>query len=269
VNDDFAIAQFANAIGNSADYNTYLQRSGNWQKIFNTASKFMQPRNADGSWAQGFDPGTQNGFQEGNSAQYSWMVTFNLGGLFSQMGGNSAVVGRLDAFFSSLNAGPNTPYSWIGNEPSVEVPWEYDFVQAPARAQEVVRSIETQLWSNTPGGMPGNDDGGEMSSWYIFAAMGLYPEITATGGFVIGSPLFTSMTVDLSGGHVLQVNAPEASDAQPYVQSLTLNGNPTTSLWLPWSAVQNGATLDFTLGGSPSSWGNSPQDAPPSFPAHQ
>jgi putative alpha-1,2-mannosidase len=132
----------------------------------------------------------------------------------------------------------------------------------------MVRRIETHLWSNTPGGMPGNDDGGEMSSWYVFAAMGLYPEITAVGGFVIGSPLFSSVTLNLPGGGALQINAPEASDDQRYVQSLKLNGNPTTSLWLPWTSVQNGATLDFTLGGSASSWGSSPQDAPPSFPLH-
>jgi putative alpha-1,2-mannosidase len=131
----------------------------------------------------------------------------------------------------------------------------------------VVRQIET-LWTNTPGGIPGNDDGGEMSSWYVFATIGLYPEITGVGGFVIGSPLFTSVTLGLSGGHALQINAPGASVSQPYVQSLKFNGNPTTSLWLPWSAVKNGATLDFTLGGSPSNWGGSPQDAPPSYPPH-
>ncbi len=267
-NDDFAIAQFAKALGNSTDYNTYLQRSGNWENIFNTSSRFIQPRNADGSWSQGFDPGTQNGFQEGNSAQYSWMVSFDLSGLFGRMGGSSTVVGRLDTFFSELNAGPNIPYAWMGNEPSVEVPWEYDFAQAPSHTQALVRSIETHLWSDTPGGTPGNDDGGEMSSWYVFAAIGLYPEITATGGFVIGSPLFTSVALALPGGHTLQVSAPQASDSQPFVQSLSLNGDSTTSLWLPWSTVQNGATLDFTLGGSPSSWGSGLQDAPPSYPPH-
>jgi len=265
-NDDFAIAQFARALGDSTDYGTYLQRSGNWQNVFNAGSQFMQPRNTDGSWAQGFDPSTQDGFQEGNSAQYSWMVTFDLSGLFSDMGGNSAVLNRLDTFFSSLNAGPNSPYAWMGNEPSVEVPWEYDFAQAPSQTQEAVRNIETQLWSDSPGGMPGNDDGGEMSSWYIFAAIGLYPEITATGGFVIGSPLFTSVTVELSGGHALQIDAPQASDAQPYVQGLSLDGSPVTSLWLPWGSVDNGAVLDFALGATPSGWGSSPQDAPPSYP---
>jgi len=264
-NDDFAISQFANALGDSADYNTYLQRSGNWQNVFNAASGLIQPRNADGSWAQGFAPTSDNGFLEGDSAQYSWMVTYNLGSLFGQMGGDSTVVSSLDAFFSKLNDGPFSTFAWMGNEPSLEVPWEYDFVQAPSRAQDVVRLVETQLWSNTPGGLPGNDDGGEMSSWYVFAAIGLYPEITAVGGFVVGSPLFTSISLGLSGGHTLQINAPVASDAQPYVQGLELNGNPVTSLWLPWAAVQSGATLDFALGGSPSSWGAGPQDAPPSF----
>jgi predicted alpha-1,2-mannosidase len=265
--DDFAIAQFAHALGNSAEHSTYLQRSGSWQNLFNAASGYVQPRNADGSWVQGFDPSSQSGFLEGDSAQYTWMVPFDLSGLFAQMGGDSAVVGRLDSFFTELNSGPNSLHAWMGNEVCVGVPWEYDFAQAPSRTQEVVRSIETQLWSNAPGGMPGNDDGGEMSSWYIFASMGLYPEIPGTGGFVVGSPLFTSMTLELRGGHTLQVNAPQASDTRPYVQDLEVNGTPTTSLWLPWTDVQNGATLAFTLGGSPSSWGSGPQDVPPSYPS--
>ena len=104
-----------------------------------------------------------------------------------------------------------------------------------------------------------------MSSWYVFATIGLYPEITAAGGFVVGSPLFTSLVVNLPSGHALQISAPAASDSQPYVQSLSVNGTPTSSLWLPLSSVVNGATLSFVLGSSPSAWGNSPQDAPPSF----
>jgi len=263
--DDFAISQFANALGNSGDYNAYLHRSGHWENIFNTTSGYAQPRNADGSWVQGFSATSENGFLEGDSAQYSWMVPFDLSGLFGQMGGDSAVVNRLDTFFMMLNDGPVSPYAWMGNEPSVEIPWEYDFAQAPSLTQDVVRLIQTQLWSNTPGGMPGNDDGGEMSSWYVFASMGIYPEIPGVAGFVIGSPFFTSMTLELSGGHVLQIDAPAASNAQPYVQGLDVNGVPTTSLWLPWDAVKGGATLDFALGSYPSSWGSSPQDAPPSY----
>ncbi|HVB95965.1 MAG TPA: GH92 family glycosyl hydrolase [Nitrososphaerales archaeon] len=264
--DDFAISQFANALGNTTEYSALLQRSGSWQGVFNPTSQYVQPRNSDGTWVQGWAPTNQGGFQEGDSAQYTWMVPFNLNGLFAQMGGDSTAVSRLDAFFVQLNGGPGSPFAWMGNEPSVEAPWEYDFAQAPSRTQAVVRLIESQLWSNTPGGMPGNDDGGEMSSWYVFATLGLYPEIPGVGGFVIGSPLFTSATMILSGGNTLQINAPDASGAQPYVQSLDVNGAPTSSLWLPWSAVRGGASLDFALGGSPSSWGSSPQDAPPSYP---
>jgi predicted alpha-1,2-mannosidase len=265
-NADFAIARLAKALGDTADYTTYLNRSNNWQHVFNTASGYIQPRNSDGSWAANFSPTSDNGFQEGDSAQYSWMEPFNLSGLFGLMGGNTKVVSRLDTFFSKLNDGPTSPYAFMGNEPSFEVPWEYDFAQAPAHTQNVIRQIQMQLFKNATGGLPGNDDGGAMSSWYVFSAIGLYPEITGVGGFVIGSPLFTSVKVQLAGGQTLQINAPGASDASPYVQALSLNGNATTSLWLPWSIVQKGATLNFTLGSSATSWGSGVGDAPPSYP---
>jgi predicted alpha-1,2-mannosidase len=264
-NADFAIAQFAKALGDSADYVTFLGRSGNWQNIFNADSGYMQPRNSDGSWAANFSPTSENGFQEGDAAQYTWMEPFNLSKLFKQMGGNAAAVSRLDTFFMKLNDGPNSRYAFMGNEPSFEVPWEYDFAGAPSRTQDVVRRIQMQLFKNAPNGLPGNDDGGAMSSWYVFSAIGLYPEITGVGGFVIGSPLFTSVTVQLAGGHTLQISAPAASDAHPFVQNLYLNGVATAHLWLPWSTIQQGATLDFMLGGSAANWGSATTDAPPSY----
>ena len=183
------------------------------------------------------------------------------------MGGNAKVVARLDDHFTQLNAGPTSRYAFMGNEPEFEVPWEYDFAGAAYRTQDVTRRIETQLFLATPDGLPGNDDGGAMSSWYVFSAIGLYPEITGVGGFVIGSPLFTSVTIQLAGGHTLQINTPAASDGNPYIQSLNMNGNATTRLWLPWSSVQHGATLHFTLGSSATNWGSGPGDAPPSYPA--
>jgi predicted alpha-1,2-mannosidase len=266
-NADFAIAQFARSLGHTADYATYLQRSDNWQKLFNTSTGYIQPRTSGGSWVANFSPTSESGFQEGDSAQYSWMEPFNLRRLFDLMGGPSAVVKRLDTFFTTLNAGPDRPYAFMGNEPSFEVPWEYDFAGAPSHTQNVVRHIQTRLFKNSPGGLPGNDDGGAMSSWYVFAAIGLYPEITGVGGFVIGSPLFTAVTVRLAGGHTLQIHAPSASDRNAFVQSLTMNGNATTSLWIAWSAVQHGATLNYTLASSATNWGSEPGDAPPSYPA--
>ncbi|HZR42349.1 MAG TPA: GH92 family glycosyl hydrolase, partial [Ktedonobacteraceae bacterium] len=262
-NADFAIATFAQALGNTQVAATFKHRAGNWQNLFNTASGYIQPRNHNGSWTNPFSPTSQNGFQEGDSAQYTWLEPFDLNTLFHKMGGNATVVSRLDSFFGELNAGADSFDAFMGNEPCFEVPWEYDFAGAPSHTQVVVRRIQTQLFNASPGGLPGNDDGGAMSSWYVFSAIGLYPEITGVGGFVIGSPLFTEVSIRLPGDHTLQINAPAASDTQPYVQSLQLNGKPTTSLWLPWSTLQNGATLDFALGDTATNWGSSAQDAPP------
>jgi predicted alpha-1,2-mannosidase len=264
-NDDFALSQFAQALGNTSDYQTYLQRSNNWTNLFNSsAGGYIFPRNSDGSWAS-TSPTSGTGFQENDSAQSTWMEAFNLAGLIGKMGGNSTVVSRLNTFFTQLNAGTNSQYAYMGNEPSLETPWTYDFAGAPAQTESVVRRIQDQLYTNTPGGLPGNDDGGAMSSWYVFSAIGLYPDIPGVGGFVLGSPLFSSITIQLNGGHTLQINGTNAADGNPYVQSLTINGTSSSHLWLPWSTVSGGATLNFTLGSSASTWGTASADAPPSF----
>ncbi|MBA2391490.1 MAG: glycoside hydrolase family 92 protein [Ktedonobacteraceae bacterium] len=264
-NDDFALSQFALALGNTSDYQTYLQRSNNWTNLFNSsASGYIFPRNNDGSWAS-TSPTSGTGFQENDSAQSTWMESFNLASLINKMGGNSTIVSRLNTFFTQLNAGTNSQYAYMGNEPGLETPWTYDFVGAPAQTENVIRRIQDQLYTNTPGGIPGNDDGGAMSSWYVFSAIGLYPDIPGVGGFVLGSPLFPSITIHLAGGHTLQINGTNAADGNPYVQSLTINGTSSSHLWLPWSTISSGSTLNFTLGNSASSWGTSAADEPPSF----
>jgi predicted alpha-1,2-mannosidase len=262
---DFAIGQFAAGIGNAAKATMYGMRAQNWQNLFNSAGKYIQPKSSNGAWTAPFDPTSQSGFQEGNAAQYSWEVPFDLAGLFSKMGGNSTVVARLDTFFSKLNDGPGSLYAFVGNEPGFAVPWAYAFAGAPARTQSVVREIQTTQFSAQPSGLPGNDDGGAMSSWYVFSTLGIYPEIPGLAGFVIGSPAFASATVHLGNGSTLSIHAPAAAQSAPYVQSLNVNGTATTSLWLPWGVVAAGATLDFVLGSSPSNWGTGPADAPPSF----
>jgi predicted alpha-1,2-mannosidase len=261
---DFAIGQVAAAIGNTAKADMYVARAQNWAKVFDTTSGYVQPRNSDGTWASGFQPTSDNGFQECDSAQYSWEVPFNLAGLIAKMGGSAAVVARLDTFFTKLNDGPNSMYAFMGNEPSVGIPWVYDFAGAPSRTQSLVRQIQLTQWPADPTGIPGNDDGGEMSSWYVFSALGIYPAIPGLGGFVIGSPLFSSATVYLAGGKTVQINAPAAEDNAAYVQGLKVNGTSTTSLWLPWSTVAAGATLEFDLGTTASNWGTGAADAPPS-----
>jgi len=263
--DDFGIAMFAQSLGNAALARTYRQRSGNWQHVFDTASGFVQPRTSSGMWSTQVVPTSEKGFTEGDAAQYSWLVPFNLRTLFTKMGGNAVVVKRLSDFFTQLNAGPSSMYAFMGNEPSFEVPWEYDFAGAPSYTQLVVRTIQMQLFRNTPDGLPGNDDGGAMSSWYVFSALGLYPEVPAVGGFVVGSPLFSDIKVHLGNGYTLSITASTASDATPYVQHLLVNNSSSTSLWLPLDTFKQNATLTFTLGKNATNWGTSKNDAPPSY----
>ena len=264
--DDFAIGRFAAAIGNAGLAAKYQRRATNWQNLYNSVSGYLQPRNGDGRFSSPFDPSSQNGYREGDAAQYLWFVPYNLRGLFDTLGGNDSVIRRLDTHFAQLNAGPTSQYAFMANEPEFAVPWAYDFAGAPYRTQDVVRRIETQLFHATPGGLSGNDDGGAMSSWYVFAALGIYPAIPGVAGFVIGSPLFTGATLRLGNGSTLQIDAPAAGDATPYVQTLSLNGQPYASPWLPYSAIASGATLQFALGDVPNtSWGSDPALAPPSY----
>ncbi|MEO6890110.1 MAG: GH92 family glycosyl hydrolase [Ktedonobacteraceae bacterium] len=257
--DDFAIAQFAKALGQNGLYNVYLKRSQNWRNLYNPATGYIEPRNADGTFIKVFDPTSGAGFAEGDSAQYTWMVPQDLPGLFKAMGGPVTAIERMDYHFNKLNDGPTSAYAFMGNEPEFRAPWLYDFAGAPYRTQDLVRRIETQVFNNTPGGLGGNDDGGAMSSWYIFAALGIFPEIPGVGGFALDSPLFPLTRVHLNGGHELLITGgPHASDSTPYVQSLSLNNQAYTNSWLPFHLVQNGATLQFTLGSHPNmSWGSS------------
>ncbi|GCE26728.1 hypothetical protein KDA_22120 [Dictyobacter alpinus] len=264
-NADFAIGRFAQSLGKQDIARTALKRAQNWRLLFNSSSGYIQVRERNGSWKPDFDPARIAGFTEGNSAQYSWMEPFDLPQLFQRMGGNATVVQRLDTFFKYINIGPQSPYSFMGNEPGLGTPWEYDFAQAPSHTQAIVRRIQRQLFNSTPNGLPGNDDGGATSSWYVFSALGIYPEVPGVSGFVVGSPAFPSATIQLANGHTLTINAPEASASNFYIQSLKINNIASSQLWLPWSKVKNGATLTFSLGQHPNNWGSRLSDAPPVF----
>jgi putative alpha-1,2-mannosidase len=192
-------------------------------------------------------------------------VNFNLHGLIEKLGGNENAVSRLDRFFTRTNDGMSSEYAYMGNEPDEEVPWIYDFACAPARTQAVVRRIQTELFTDQPSGLPGNDDAGSLSSWYVFSALGLYPEIPGVAGFAVGSPVFPSATLHLEDGKSLRIIGKDAAASCPFVQSLQLNGKAYGSPWIPWSALSAGGVLEFSLGDKPSAWGSAPSVAPPSF----
>jgi len=270
VSADFGLSELALAAGDAQGARQFRERSGWWRNLYNpkaTAQQgYIQPRNADGSWPA-FDPAADDGFVEGSGAQYLWMVPFDPAGLFEALGGREASIARLDAFFRKedgawavTKSGPL--HAELDNEPSIAAPWLYNFLGQPWKTQETVRQAMRQIWTNTPEGMPGNDDLGQMSSWYVWSALGLYPVYPGRADLVIGSPLFTEAVITRPGAKIV-VRARGAAMDAPYVQSLQVDGKASNASWLPASFVQRGGTLDFELGTTKNEqWGA--QDVPPS-----
>ncbi len=258
-----------------------MQRAQNWENLFDPANGYILPKNATGAFPTGSAlsqelTGTnQNGFQEGDASQYNWLVPQNLGALIAGMGGNQAAISRLNSFFTYVNLSESSPYYYAGNETDLEAPWAYDYAGAPYLTQQLVRRIidpaysTDAVYTNTPGGEPGNDDLGAMSSWEAWAMLGMYPEAPGAPYVVLGSPLFPYVQLHFDG-HTTTIIGNNASDSNPYVQSLTINGSPTQQPWAPVSdLIGPGQTvLDFTLGSTPDTqWGAGPMSAPPSFSA--
>jgi predicted alpha-1,2-mannosidase len=262
---DFAVSQLAQRLGNTSVASTYLQRAQGWRNLVTGSPAYIEPRNASGSWPS-FTPASQSEYVEGNGAQYTWMVPFNYQGLFGAMGGNAAVLPRLDSFFSDLNGGPDKATAYLGNEPTLETPWAYDYAGAPYKAQDVVRRAVTSIFKPTPDGEVGNDDLGEMSSWAVWASLGMYPEAPGRAELALASPLFPQITISRASGATIDISAPNASDSTYYVQSLTVNGATSTKPWLSESFVNSGGSLAYTLGTTANTtWGSAAADAPPSF----
>jgi len=271
---DFALSQLARAAGDQAGHDQFLARAGYWRNLYNPHATpqggYIQNRNADGTWPA-FKPESDDGFVEASAAVYLWMVPFDVHGLFETLGGREKATARLDAFFHTADgqwalSGAGPLHAELDNEPSIETPWLYDYAGQPWKTQKAVRIVLDTIWKNAPDGIPGNDDLGEMSSWLVWAALGMYPEIPGRAELVLGSPLFPKAVIHRKGGDVV-IEAPDVNDANLYVQSLTLDGKPLDKPWLPASFAGHGGHLRFTLGAQPDThWGSDPDDAPPSFP---
>ena len=229
--DDFSIAQIATAEHDASLASTMSRRAANWEYLFNPATGYVQARGTDGSFPPGaafeasqLEPGGQTGFEEGNAVQYTWSVPQDLAALSSLMGGDAAATSKLETFMSSLNATRDAPYDWSGNEPSEWAPWEFDYFGAPDQTQRDVRAIVDTEYADAPVDEPGNDDLGAISSWYVWAALGLFPVTPGSADLALASPLFPSVTVMLPDGGRLVERAPEAGAAHPYVHALTVSG---------------------------------------------
>ncbi|MGZ3499477.1 MAG: GH92 family glycosyl hydrolase [Vulcanimicrobiaceae bacterium] len=264
--DDFSIAQFAKNIGDLPTYSRFMKRAQNWTQLMNTAFGLIMPRDGDGGFMQTpITANGQSGFQEGNAAQYTWMVPQGLPWLVAGLGGPRATMQRLDTFFSQLNAGQDQPFAWMGNEPSLASPFTYLYAGAPYREQEVVHRVMTTIYSPTPDSIPGNDDLGTMSAWYVWNAMGLYPINPSVRTLLIGSPIFANVTVHVPQGPTIVVNAPQASDANYYVQNLRINGLNSSKAYVALPTLGT-LQLDYVMGAAPNPhWGSAAADMPPSY----
>ena len=230
---------------------------------------WMRDRYRDGTWAEGFSPSTGTGFVEGSSAQYTWMVYSDVVTLAQKMGGDDVAVQRLDAFFRNpdgtfdLSATKGTKFD-ATNEPDIQTPYLYNYLGAAYKTQETVHAIIDGKWSNGTGGIPGNDDAGTMSAWYVFSALGLYPTVPTRAELALTSPLFPRAVVRLGSGRTLSIDAPRTGSSAIYVHGLKLNGTATTKGWLPAHTVTDGGRLVYRLGTTPSlTWGSGPGDVPP------
>jgi putative alpha-1,2-mannosidase len=226
----------------------------------------IEPRFADGRFPTPYDNLGGGGFVEGNSVQYTWMVPQDPSGLVARMGGPRRAAARLDHFLRQLNGGAgatHTDHALLGNEPTLQTPWLYDWMRRPYRTQAAVRRALLTLYDTSPNGYPGNDDLGTLSSWYVFGALGLYPEVPGVGVLAIGSPLFERAEIRLPQRRRALILG--RGDG-PYVHSLRLNGRPHGKPWTTYCALARGATLSFQLGRRPDRrWGAAAAAAPPSF----
>ena len=283
--DDWCVAQFAKALGKQSDADYFTKLAHNYQNVFNPAIGLMAPKNANGQWVMPFDPklgGGQGGrdyFTEVNSWIYTFNVQHDIAGLIQAFGGREAFNAKLDRLFVEQYG--TSKFQFLGqfpdatglvglyaqgNEPSFHIPYLYDFSGQPWKTQRRVRQLMDVWYGDGPLGIPGDDDGGATSSWYVLSAIGIYPVCPGSPVYELGSPLFGRSTIRLGNGKLFTIVANHVSEQNKYIQSAQLNGKPLNRPWFWHSDIANGGTLVLEMGDHPNmKWGSAPEDAPPSM----
>jgi predicted alpha-1,2-mannosidase len=276
--DDWCLAQLAKALGKTDDYNYFSKRAQNYRNVYNPATGFMSPKMADGNWVKPFDPQLSGGigsrmyFAENNAWIWNFSVMHDIPGLIQLMGGAEAFTQRLDNLFNE----PTKIAKWqfmgqfpdatglngmfpAGNEPSFHVPYLYNYAGKPWKTQRRIREIMEMWFDDTPLGLPGDEDGGALCSWYVFSAMGFYPVTPGNGLYAIGSPFFKKVQIKLPDGKTFTVKADNVSKQNKYIQSAQLNGEELNRAWIKHSEITDGGTLEFKMGDRPNmEWASDP-----------
>ena len=274
--DDWTIARAAKVMGDEATAKTFEKRATNWRTVFDKKVGFVRPKLASGAWREPFDPakaGADSGFTEGNSWQYSWYEPQDIGGMMRELGGDKALVGKLDAMFDAKvdpaqyadvedMAGLIGQYVH-GNEPSHHMAYLYDYAGQPWRTAERLKQIVDSQYRPTPDGLVGNDDLGQMSAWMIFTGLGFYPVAPASNEYVIGRPFVDRAVLKLPNGKEFTVVTDGLSDANPYVGKVLLNGKPLSRSFLRHEEILAGGELRFVMQATPNKdWATRREDRP-------
>lgn len=256
--DDFALAQVAAALGRTDDAKALRGRARNYRHVIDPRTGYAQGRHADGTFLS-----EDNAFRfarfitEGAPCHYTWYVPHDPYGLMELMGGREAYVARLDSMFTQGRY-------WHGNEPCHQVAFMFNYAGEPWRTQRAVRHILSTEYHNTPGGLAGNDDAGQMSAWYLFAALGFYPVCPSTPYYLLASPQFPVVTLRPEGGKPFTIRAVGASAENIYIRRATLNGRPYTKNYLDHADLVRGGTLELEMTSQPcKDWGSRKEDCPP------
>ncbi len=277
--DDWAIASMALDLQVEDIYEDFIIRSSWWRNLLDPETRFMRGKTVEREWAEPFDPrrsdhreGTD--YTEGNAWQHTWFVPHDVRGLMEGMGGEETFLAKLDSLFEMdseiTGENPSADISGLigqyahGNEPSHHIAYLYNYAGKPWKTADRVRKILETQYDDTPFGLSGNEDCGQMTAWYVLSALGIYPVNPADGNWVLGSPLFPESTIEVGSGRTFTILAPGVSAENPYIQEASLNGTPLRRTYLGYREIVDGGVLELVMGPDPSNWGTFREARPPS-----
>ncbi|KAA6303714.1 MAG: hypothetical protein EZS26_000265 [Candidatus Ordinivivax streblomastigis] len=282
--DDWCLAQIAKELGKTTDYNYFLKRSYNYRNVYNSETAFFHPKDKSGKFIEPFDyrfsggQGARNYYDENNAWTYRWDVPHNPADLIQLMGSPENFVKNLDQTFREpLGTGKYVFYAQLpdqtgnvgqfsmANEPSLHIPYLYNYAGQPWKTQKRIRDLLNQWFRNDLMGVPGDEDGGGMSAFVVFSAMGFYPVTPGSPTYNIGSPLFENIKVNLDNHRIFEIAAINASKENKYIQSAKLNDKEWNKPWFSHDDIKNGGTLELIMGDKANeNWGAKLEDVPPS-----
>ncbi len=280
--DAWCLAQLAKELGRADDHVFFLKRSYDYQNLWRRDTGFFHPKDLAGNWIEPFDykyaggQGARDYYDENNAWTYNWEVYHNVEDLIALFGGRQAFTDKLDRLFAEgcgrprwefYNVLPDSTGSVgmfvMGNEPSFHIPYLYNFAGEPWKTQKRIRMLMEAWFRNDLMGICGDEDGGGLSAFAVFSAMGFYPVTAGVPAYTFGSPIFREVRISLDNGKTFVLQAPKADRENKYIQSVKVNGKPWDKTWFAHDVLANGGKIVLELGDRPNkAWGVTPQSAP-------